>query len=77
MPGNERKHKKQTDLMREYKIKPAGIKEGESLEHAYTRLAKQADQRLVRLEQLSEQHPDEYKGVLTYAYGLASKNIKA
>lgn len=64
----------QQERMEKYGIKAAGIKEGESLEHAYRRLAKQTDQRLVRLEQLSEQ--PFFKGVKTYAYGLAAKDAR-
>lgn len=62
------------ERMDKYGIKAAGIKEGESLEKAYRRLAKQTDQRLVRLEQLSEQ--PFFKGVKTYAYGLAAKDAR-
>ena len=64
----------QQERMEKYGIKPAGIKEGESLEHAYRRLAKQTDQRLVRLEELSKQ--PFFKGVKTYAYGLAAKDAR-
>ena len=64
----------QQERMEKYGIKAAGIKEGESLEHAYRRLAKQTDQRLLRLEQLSEQ--PFFKGVKTYAYGLAAKDAR-
>lgn len=60
--------------MSDYGIKAAGIKPGETLEQAHRRLAKQADQRLVRLEQLSQK--EGYKGVLTYSYGLAQKNAE-
>lgn len=41
----------------------------------YKRLAKRADQRLVRLEQLAQQ--EHYKGVLTYSYARAMRDIKA
>ena len=49
-------------------------KKGESLEHYYRRLAKQADQRLVRLEQLSRR--EGYENVNKYAYARAMKDIK-
>lgn len=49
-------------------------KKGESLEHYYRRLAKQADQRLVRLEQLSRK--EGYANVDKYAYARAMKDIK-
>lgn len=49
------------------------IREGESIEHYYTRLAKVADQRLVRLEQLA-QNPD-FEGVTGYAYRRAQKAL--
>lgn len=49
------------------------IREGESIEHYYKRLAKVADQRLVRLEQLAEQ--DDFEGVTGYAYRRAQKAL--
>ena len=49
------------------------IREGESIEHYYTRLAKVADQRLVRLEQASQQ--ENFEGVLEYAYKRAMKAL--
>lgn len=64
----------QQERMEKYGIKAAGIKEGETLEHAYRRLAKQTDQRLLRLEELSKQ--PFFKGVKTYAYGLAAKDAR-
>lgn len=42
----------------------------------YRRLAKRADQRLVRLEQLAESGDPNYKGVLTYAYKRAAKDAQ-
>lgn len=72
---NDYKKKSQAQRMSEYNITPAGIKPGETLEHAYRRLAKQADQRLVRLEAASREKG--YEGIKTYAYGLAMKNIKS
>lgn len=61
------------ERMSKYKIKPAGIKEGESLLQAHKRLAKQVDQRMRRLETLAASDPN-FKGALTYSYGLASHN---
>lgn len=49
-------------------------KEGETLEHYYKRLAKQADQRLVRLEQLSEKKG--FEAVRQYSYARAMRDIK-
>lgn len=49
-------------------------KPGESLEHYYRRLAKQADQRLVRLRDLSR--TETYKNVTKFAYARAMKDIK-
>ena len=49
-------------------------KKGESLDHYYRRLAKQADQRLVRLEQLSSKSG--YENVNKYAYARAMRDIK-
>ena len=49
-------------------------KKGESTEHYYRRLAKQADQRLVRLEKLTEK--EGYSNVNKYAYARAMKDIK-
>ena len=41
----------------------------------YKKLAKRADQRLVRLEKYSDQ--EHYKGVLTYSYARAQRDIKS
>ena len=49
-------------------------KKGENLQHYYTRLAKQADQRLVRLEQLAKEPG--YANVDKYAYARAMRDIK-
>lgn len=49
-------------------------REGESLEHFYRRLAKTADQRLVRLEKLAKE--EAYKSVNKYAYARAMRDIK-
>lgn len=48
-------------------------KEGESLQAYYRRLAKTADQRLVRLEQLSKQ--ENFAAVTGYSYKRALKDI--
>ena len=45
----------------------------ESLEGYYRRIAKQADQRLVRLEKLAQQ--EGYEGALTWSYSRASYDI--
>ena len=47
---------------------------GETIEHYYKRLAKVADQRLVRLEQLSEQPG--YENAWKWAYKSAQKDIE-
>ena len=49
-------------------------KPGESIEHYYKRLAKVADQRLVRLERLSEQAG--YENAWKWAYKSAQKDIE-
>ena len=49
------------------------IRQGESIEHYYTRLAKVADQRLLRLEKLSEQ--ENFKGVDKFAYAKAQRAL--
>ena len=49
-------------------------KPGETIEHYYKRLAKVADQRLVRLEQLSEQAG--YDNAWKWAYKSAQKDIE-
>lgn len=49
-------------------------KSGETLEHYYKRLAKQADQRLVRLEQLSEKKG--FEAVKQYSYARAIRDIR-
>lgn len=46
-----------------------------ALEKEYRKLAKRADQRLVRLKRLSEQPG--YKGVLNYAYKVAQRDIRS
>lgn len=50
------------------------MRPGESLEQYYRRLAKVADQRLVRLERLSEQ--ENYKVVKEWAYKRAQEDIE-
>lgn len=50
-------------------------REGESINSYYKRLAKVADQRLVRLEELSKQK--DFKNVKKYAYATAMEDIKA
>lgn len=52
-----------------------GQKPGETLEHYYRRLAKTADQRLVRLEKY-EEDPN-YKTATKWAYARAVKDIKS
>ena len=47
----------------------------QALESEYRKLAKRADQRLVRLEQLAEQ--PEYKGIKEYAYKRAMRDIRS
>lgn len=49
------------------------IRPGESIEHYYTRLAKVADRRLGRLEELSKQ--EGFEGVLEYSYRQAKKSL--
>lgn len=46
-----------------------------ALEKEYRKLAKRADQRLVRLEQLAKS--SEYSGVLNFAYRKAQRDIRA
>lgn len=72
--ATSRKKAAQEKRMQIYNIKPAGPKPGETLEQTHRRLAKQADQRLVRLEKLAEK--EGYEGALTYAYGLAVKDAE-
>lgn len=57
-----------------FKAPDLSQREGESNRAYYIRLAKQADQRLVRLEKLSEQK--EYEAVTSYAYRTAMNNLK-
>lgn len=56
-----------------YKTYNTDIKPNESIESYYKRLAKVADQRLVRLEQLSGQ--ENFKGVEKFAYAKAQKAL--
>ena len=49
------------------------IKAGESIEHYYSRLAKVADQRLLRLERLSQE--EGFGGVERFAYAKAQKAL--
>lgn len=57
-----------------YKTYDTAQKPGESIEHYYRRLAKAADQRLVRLERLAEQ--EYYQGASKWAYNRAQKDIQ-
>lgn len=50
-------------------------REGESMQAYYRRLAKAADQRMVRLEELAKQK--EFKNVKRYAYATALEDIKS
>lgn len=84
--SSQKKKELERSRMDRYGITAAGIKEGESLEHAYRRLAKQADQRLKRLEYLASGYsdkgkplkdPENWKGVLSYSYGKAIKDIES
>ena len=56
--------------MRQY---DTNMKPGESVEHYYTRLAKVADQRLLRLKELSKQ--EYFSGVENFAYAKAQKAL--
>ena len=67
---SERYYKNPYKSVRKYDIE---MREGESEEHYFRRLAKVADQRLVRLEKLSEQA--EYKQITQYAYAQAMYDI--
>lgn len=81
--ANERKRQKtRAEIAAEYgttigapgsKIKD--IQPGETEVQFFKRLAKVADQRMVRLERLAEK--ENYKGVLSYAYESAVYDIKA
>ena len=65
---------------RKYEYKNAGMKPayerkaGETIEHYYRRLAKVADQRMVRLE--AYQHDKGYANILQWAYARAKLDIK-
>lgn len=56
--------------MKQYNVE---MKPGETLEHYYRRLAKVADQRLVRLEELEK--VEGYEGAADWAYNKAAYNI--
>lgn len=60
---------------KEYGLKVYDIEPGESLEHAYKRMAKVSNQRLVRLERLDRSN-SEFTGVKQFAYTQAMKNIE-
>lgn len=64
---------KEYDFKPGYKPYNTDIRPGESIEKYYTRLAKVADQRLVRLEQLSGQ--ENFKGIEKFAYARAQKAL--
>lgn len=64
---------KEYDFKPGYKPYNTDIRPGESIEKYYTRLAKVADQRLVRLEQLSGQ--ENFKGIEKFAYAKAQKAL--
>ena len=57
-----------------YRKYNAAQKPGESMERYYRRLAKAADQRLVRLEAYS--HEEHYKNILEWSYSRAMKDIE-
>ena len=57
-----------------YKPYNTDIRAGESIEHYYTRLAKVADQRLLRLKELSG--TENFKGVEKFAYAKAQKSLE-
>lgn len=63
---------------RKYEYKSAAPKyerrSGETIEHYYRRLAKQADERMVRLESYS--HDKGYQNILKWAYARAREDIK-
>lgn len=64
---------KEYDFKPGYKPYNTDIRPGESIEKYYTRLAKVADQRLVRIEQLSGQ--ENFKGIDKFAYAKAKKAL--
>ena len=57
-----------------YKAPDVSKRPGESDKEYYIRLAKQADQRLVRLQKLS--HEEGYEAVTSYAYASAMNDLK-
>lgn len=67
--------KTRSKTAKKYGQKLANVKKGESLSDAWTRLAKQADQRLVRLEKL--QNEIGFESVTQYAYARAMRDLKA
>ena len=76
--NNGRFYKKQSTQEKyfsEKKIESIQRKTGESTIDYYTRLAKQADQRLVRLEKLTTESG--YENVTKWAYSQAQHDIKA
>ena len=76
--NNGRFYKKQSTQEKYFsqkQIEAVQIKTGESTIDYYTRLAKQADQRLVRLEKLSTEPG--YENITKWAYAQAQHDIKA
>lgn len=68
------KRKKQRDYSKYENPFLYDRRDGESDLHYYRRLAKQADQRLVRIEQLSGQ--EKFKNVTKYSYARAIRDIQ-
>ena len=68
------KRRKPSEIAADYDTKIRDIRPGETQEQYYRALAKAADTRLARLEQLQEKA--NYRGVLSYAYQNAMYDIR-
>lgn len=74
--SHDKVHRSRAEIAQFYGTQVSPQKSGESDVAYYKRLAKQADQRLVRLEQLAAKHEQDYEGVLTFAYRSAMSDIR-
>lgn len=73
---DEKTHRTRAEIAQFYRTQVSPQNPGESDVAYYKRLAKQADQRLLRLERLAEKHEKGFEGVKSYAYKAAMKDIQ-
>lgn len=74
--SHDKVHRSRAEIAQFYGTQVSPQKSGESDIAYYRRLAKQADTRLLRLEQLAEKHEKDFEGVKSFAYRAAMKDIQ-